>query len=237
MNNQSPLIPQPRPSEPSALDLAIHRFEQQARKYHYNKSQAAPANETAEQKAARQKAFERDWDHLQKEKIRISTLAALQQNLEEYREDSKNKTTAELVKEPHHPTRKLANNLTAIAEPKPSPDHDPHHIIMGKGRWLVAQMMRARLNLHAHGIGINDPINGIWLPRNNKDAGHWATPGAPAHKKIHRYNYEQWVTRILRARGLSEVVVRNQLRDIKHKLKTGTYPIEITLPKDTEWEG
>ncbi|GAA3925140.1 AHH domain-containing protein [Litoribacillus peritrichatus] len=230
---QGPFIPHPRPSNPSPLQLSIYRFELKARKYHYDKALAAPANESLAQKKNREKAFEEDWNHLQKEKERLSALA-LAENLKKYREESASKSLSELQREPHHPTHTLSNNLAAIAEPKPSTSHEPHHIIMGKGRWLVMEMMRARLNLHVHGIGINDPINGVWLPRYMSDHGHWATPNSAPHRPIHRYNYEDWVTEVLRANGLSKEMVLNQLKEKKRQLKNGSYPDRITQAKGTD---
>ncbi|AWF82575.1 hypothetical protein BTJ40_18155 [Microbulbifer sp. A4B17] len=95
----------------------------------------------------------------------------------------------------------------------------------------------ARLNLHAHGVGINDPVNGVWLPRKYEYKGHWATPKAPAHKEIHRYNYETWIVAKFSQSGLPELVLRNRLREVKTRLKHGGYPQQITKAKDCEWDG
>ncbi|UTV29386.1 AHH domain-containing protein [Photobacterium atrarenae] len=141
------------------------------------------------------------------------------------------------MQEPHHPTNVLSRNLTSIGEHKPSPRHDPHHIIMGAGRFRQMEMMSARLNLHIFGIGINDPRNGVWLPRNRKDSGHWTTPDAPSHKQIHRYNYETWIVKNLSNDMLPEQVFLNRLRNIKNKLKNSTYPDEVMAKKNPEWEG
>ena len=232
-----PVIPKPRPSNPTLLELAIHRFEHQARVYHHKKAQIAVASGCKEQIAAQRADLDRDWQHLQRERIRISMQAQLQVGLEEYRSNAKAKTVAELAKEPHHPTTQLTRNLTAIGDPKPSPDHDPHHIIMGKGRWQPLEMVKARLALHMHKIGINDPINGVWLPRKKADKGHWATPLAPSHKEIHSYNYETWISRHFGARNLNEAQLRLKLRDIKYQLENGGYALEITAPKDAKWNG
>ncbi|MGF1725252.1 AHH domain-containing protein [Photobacterium nomapromontoriensis] len=167
----------------------------------------------------------------------LAAQVQIQTSLTEYRESNKEKSPNELKKEPHHPTTVLSRNLTAIGEPKPSTIHDPHHIVMGTGRFRKMQMMLARLNLHVFGIGINDPINGVWLPRTKADKGHWASPLAPAHKEIHRYNYETWITSLLSNDSLPESVYVNRLRSIKNKLKTGTYPTQIIEKKTLEWKG
>lgn len=231
------VIPKPRPSNPTPLELAIHRFEHEARVYHHKKAQLASASGCAEQLAAQRTALDRDWQHLQRERIRISTQAELQAGLEDYRANAKEQTAAQLSKEPHHPTAQLVRNLTAIGEPKPSLDHDPHHIIMGKGRWRKRQMIRARMALHMHQIGINDPTNGVWLPRRKADKGHWASPSAPAHKEIHGYNYETWIWRRFAALPLNEARLRLRLRDTKYQLKNGGYASSIAAPKDTKWNG
>ncbi len=176
-------------------------------------------------------------EHLKKERIRIAAIASLQHDLEDYRAGNLSEDVDDMASEKHHPTKKLANNLRAVNEPKPSLNHDPHHIIMGKGRWQAMQMMNARLTLHIHGIGINDPINGVWLPRNKKDKGHLTTPKAPAHKVIHRFNYETWISYNLGSVDIPEHVFRNRLKAIKHGLKYGGYPLKIIEKKDKNWIG
>lgn len=229
----APLAPTPRPSNPTPLELAIHRFEEQARAYHHKKAQLAATKGCAKEQAEVSKSLDRDLAHLQRERIRISTHAKLQLSLEEYRAKSKSATPRELATEAHHPAAILAKNLTAVAEPKPSPVHDPHHIILGTGRWLSDEMAKARMALHIHGIGINDPINGVWLPRTKQDKGHWATPDSPAHKEIHRFNYERWLTRLFGGSLMAEMAMINRLRNVKSMLKFGGYPPEILLPKST----
>lgn len=232
-----PTIPSPRPSNPTALELAIHRFEEQAKAYHYEKTKLAKATGQPSEIAKARAKLDRDWQHLQRERIRISTQAQLQRSLEDYRAAAKQKTEEELLAEPHHPTTVLARHLTAVGEPKPSRDHDPHHIIAGKGRFRPRAMEQARLGLHLHGIGINDAINGVWLPRYKANKGHWATPESPAHREIHRHNYETWIWRLFGSNSLPETVVKQRLRVVKLKLRLGGYPSEIVQAKDSQWSG
>jgi len=223
------------PVAPSPLELAIYELEQKAKAHHRKLAECAPADETPEQALEREQARKRDWDHLQQQRRHIEVLADLQAKLENYRTANKSKSANELLKEKHHPTNVLANHLTAVHEPKPSEHHDAHHIIMGTGRHQKPRMMRARLNMHIHGIGINDPQNGAWLPRKYEHKGHWACPQAPAHKEIHRYNYETWITDLFSLPGLTELTVTSRLREVKTMLKFGGYPDKITMPKDYEW--
>ncbi|MCX2842461.1 hypothetical protein OQJ59_12600 [Microbulbifer thermotolerans] len=78
-------------------------------------------------------------------------LADLQAKLGSYRKACKTKSSGQLLKEKNHPTDDLAKHLTAIAESKPSRNHDAHHIIMGKDRWQKQKLMISRLNLHQFG--------------------------------------------------------------------------------------
>jgi hypothetical protein len=74
-------------------------------------------------------------------------------------------------------------------------------------------------------------------PREYEDKGHWATPEAPAHREIHRCNYETWIINKFATPGLTERVVIDRLRECKTMLKYGGYPPEIVKPKDATWNG
>ena len=226
-----------RPSNPSALELAIYRYECQAAEYHDKKNSVAPNNESKEACKQRIDALEKDWAHLQHERKKITAQVMLQQDLETYRAENKLKDEDELFEEAHHPTRVLARNLTAVGEPKPSSIHDPHHIIPGKGRFQQVRLVVTRLALHAHGIGINDPLNGAWLPRYKKHKGHWAGSEAPAHREIHRYNYESWIVNTFSSPMLPEQAMISRLQRVKHKLLHGGYPQKIIEKKGTSWSG
>ncbi len=153
--------------------------------------------------------MKRDLQHLQREKIRITSHLLLQSSLNKYRENCENSTIRELQKEAHHPTKKLA-----------------HHIICGKGRFDARSILLARLNLHLNGIGINDPRNGTWLINflKNKDQD-WATPDAPPHRKLHKKSYESWIGETLgKEREMNKVRFSEKLHNIKMKIKTGNIP-------------
>lgn len=105
-----------------------------------------------------------DYDHLQIEKKRIESVSIAQSALEAYRATSSHSTRKALLEETHHTsniTNNLARFLFAVSEPKPTKYHEAHHIIPGTGRDNKQAVLRARLNLHMVGIGINDPHNGI----------------------------------------------------------------------------
>jgi hypothetical protein len=170
MKIEQPPAPNSRPKTTNLLELAIYDFEQKAKKYHSDLAKNAPANETPEEKAARIEQRKADFAHLKSERTRIRQFAGIQASLEQYKKNNKKLSKTDqgidaLLNEAHHPTGNLNTCLAAIGEPKPSTRHDAHHIVMGSGRWRKAQMIDARLGLHLHGIGINDPRNGAWLPR------------------------------------------------------------------------
>lgn len=45
---------------------------------------------------------------------------------------------------------------------------------MGNGK--VTAMIDAKLQMFEFGIGINDAINGVWLPRSSAYKDHYTTP-------------------------------------------------------------
>ncbi|WP_236559619.1 AHH domain-containing protein [Colwellia sp. 20A7] len=227
------LYPHPtRPNDPSPLELAIFNYELKAKNYHNQRIKKNNSKDIQEK-------MKRDFEHLQREKTRITGHVLAQESLNIYRENNEKLTTKQLRQEKHHPTEKLASYLTAVGEPKPTTMHEAHHIICGKGRFRQAMMLRARLNLHIHGIGINDPVNGAWLINfvKNKEQD-WATPDAPAHRKIHRYNYETWIGSTLGIQNRpSKIQFLNSLRNVKIKIKTGNMPAKVLDTKDELWKG
>ncbi|WP_350997940.1 AHH domain-containing protein [Shewanella sp. TB7-MNA-CIBAN-0143] len=226
-------IPLPmRPIDPTPLDMIIYQYELKARNFHNTKNKATPASESAEQKTQRIAKRDRDWKHLRLERRTIAAHIMMQENLTTYREENKSKNVRELLAERHHPTQKLARNLRAIGEPQPTPIHEAHHIIPGEGRHRKQLVISSRLNLHAYGIGINDPLNGIWLrnfARNNAD--DWATPESPPHRPIHTYNYETWISSMFSNDNLPEAVFVSRLQSVKRKLKDGSFPPNILEKK------
>lgn len=136
--------------------------------------------------------------------------------------------------EKHHPTKLLANYMRAAGRPKPSPKHTAHHIVPGKGRTISTY--RARIALHALGIGINDPDNGVWMIRYKKSKGHSSMPNAKRHLEIHTNNYEGWILRHI-VLVETETQAREKLKSLRLILQHGTQPKEVTMPPDENWKG
>lgn len=226
-------FPRPvRPENPSPLEMVIYQYELKASEFHNGRNKMAPANETAKQKADRIAKRDRDWQHLRLERRKIAAHLKMQENLTAYREGNKQKSLSELASESHHPTKMLARNLQAVGEPKPTPMHEPHHIIPGAGKHRKQLMILSRLNLHAFGIGINDPLNGIWLRNFAKNTpDDWATPESPAHRPIHTFNYETWISSQFSNDNLPETVFLSRLQTVKRKLRDGTHPENILQRK------
>lgn len=83
--------------------------------------------------------------------------------------------------------------------------------------------------MHFSGIRINDPDNGVWLPRTKADKGHWAMPHAPAHSEIHTHNYEAWVFRMTQNIRNGEEF-RGKLTTLRALLKDGRQDSSVTQP-------
>ncbi|BCL73842.1 hypothetical protein TUMSATVNIG1_58280 (plasmid) [Vibrio nigripulchritudo] len=232
ISSKSPVLKLPlRPKNPSGLEMAIYRFQVDAYK-HYHKIKNLNNSSPEDIKEAKETV-----DHLNRERTKINAHAKLQEqllaDLEEYRDNNKDKARTELAQEKHHPTDRLVSNLYAIAEPKPSPNHAAHHIVMGNGQ--VRAMINARLQMFMYGIGINDSINGIWLPRSTAYKGHYTTPKAPIHSRIHGQNYQRWVGKLADIRN-NESAFKAKLVSIKTQLKDGSHPPEILKKKDPSWK-
>ncbi|MCH8498803.1 MAG: AHH domain-containing protein [Marinobacter sp.] len=242
-----------RPENPTPLELAIYNFEKKCAAYHSKERLLNVETLPPEQQAKHAASQRAEWQHLQGLKAALiahEIHVSMQSDLAKYRAGNKNKSPMELAREEHHPTKKLANNLLANGEIMPSPAHAAHHIIMGKGKYLKVQMMAARLNLHIHGVGINDPDNGVWLVHNRSGSEtwrtkesspekprHWATPDSPVHLPMHTKNYETWISTQFSPRGVPAESFKRKLNSVKAQLKTGSYPRQIEEQYDPSWEG
>jgi len=232
---EQPRAPEAPPKYATPFEMAVYEYEKKAHEYHEAIADGVPPNESDTARKERIEAWEATREHLRKERLRLKSLARLHSDLDEYRREASGKTDVDLLREPHHPTKILARNLAAVNEPQPSPDHVAHHIVPGKGRWIQAAILDVRLTLHEYGVGINDPINGIFLPNKKKSRGHWATPKAPVHKELHGWNYERWVSGSL-PDTLKKPTFLKRLEIIKNQLRDGAHPPEIVLPKDANWK-
>lgn len=222
------------PHEMTPLEQAINNLESKAKKYYKKKNQVSET-ETPEEREKREKELASVLDHLKKERKAIAALAQVQARLAEYqgwgRQIAEEDPLA-LLDENHHPTKVLAHNMRLDGRPQPSGRHSPHHIVQGKGRH--PRTADTRLNLHLYGIRINDPDNGVWMPRTIADKGHWSMPKAPAHSQIHTFNYETWVNFLVGSLE-GEDTIRRALVRIRAMLRDGRQPDKVTARKDPSW--
>ncbi|AYO07816.1 MULTISPECIES: AHH domain-containing protein [Vibrio harveyi group] len=230
-----------RPSNPTAAELAFDRFDQLVTDFYDKYRKSPPAGETKEQKTKRFFHEQRDYDFLKlkrRELIAHAQVRDLEEKLKSYTDKNLNKKPSELLSEKHHPTKKLANNLTAAGEPQPTLSHEAHHIIPGKGRHRQADIETARINMHMHRIGINAPQNGVWLMNYAKNVDlNWESPDSPAHRSIHTYNYESWIASKFSLIPLNKQLFEASLLQVKNHLKKGTYPKTILESKNEDWRG
>jgi len=225
----------PHYHEMSPLERAIAGFEEKAKSY-YRKT-VAPANETPEQREEREKALDKALGHLKAQRLATLTQVQVQTRLEEYRaalqpgdgatRREKRVLREAMALEKHHPTKVLAKFMRADGRPQPGPRFTAHHIVLGKGKTQYSA--QARVDLHFHGIRINDPDNGVWMPRQKQDKGHWAMPHAAAHSEIHTHNYEHWVYTSTNVIADSEAF-RTKLITLRNILRDGQQPDYITQP-------
>lgn len=169
-------------------------------------------------------------NHLSQEKAHVDNFAQITQRLEEYY-GFVDSPQYDLLTDDQHKSSRLGENMRAVGRPKPTDRYDAHAIVSG-GHTQAAQ---ARLKLVKASVGVDEPVNGAWLPRSGKDSfksNCWATPGAVPHSRTHRNTYYTWVTRQLLplrgSPGISEQnLVREKLRIIGERLESGDIPQNI----------
>lgn len=143
-----------------------------------------------------------------------STIQALSV-LSEYYADAKKMCIQDLLKEEHKP-RRLSRFVKATGIEKPL-NTATHAIVSGTHPGAEA----ARKILAKFNIRIDDPDNGVFLPRNYKCTPHPEMPDASNHAEIHTREYYLNVTTILN-KVTSNLECRIALRLIAKKLQAGT---------------
>lgn len=222
--------------ELSPLDLSIQQYETRCKNYHYRKLKVP--NETAEQRTARLTGLKAARQYLDLERNRLMSMISVESQLDIYRNEFKHLSRKdrrnEYKAEEHHPTAVLETNLQLAGRARPAPKFTAHHLIEGKGKLAITKS--ARLLLFRNDIRINDPDNGVWMPRTEEERGHWSMPNATPHSRIHTHNYERWIYgQIQYLRGEAEI--RQKLSILRGHLKCGTQPTMVTAKSDESWDG
>ena len=171
------------------LDSALDYYDQLATTYY--KQKQSQQDEPTSVKEKREQDLKDIRSHLQNQRARTCVIADIQAQLDSYRTEGRQATVGSrseveqkqkiLLNEKHHPTEKLEKMMMAACRPKPSQRHSAHHIVAGKG-W-IKRTYQARVKMHLLGVRINDPDNGVWLPKTKKDLPLWSMPAALAHKQ------------------------------------------------------
>lgn len=234
----------------SLLDLAIEQYDLAAKNFYSCVENSAKAveggtpSQAIEVKSKRQEKLAQTKRHLEHQKMSLLAMAQVQADLDEYRAAGKAAVSgvdrkaqqsglAALHEEKHHGTglTTLEKYLQADARPRPSKSHSAHHIIPGKGRKQTMgratrnYAYQARALLHTFGIRINDPDNGVWLPRSVAELVSYAMPDAKAHKQYHTNAYEEYVYRAVRPQR-TESAFRDRLRALGRELQSNTLKLK-----------
>ncbi|WP_444958629.1 AHH domain-containing protein [Microbulbifer sp. ZKSA002] len=107
-------------------------------------------------------------------------------------------------------------------------------MVEGKGKLPTTK--QARLLLFRNDIRINDPDNGVWMPRDESDRGHWSMPSAVPHSRIHTHNYERWIYGQIQHLK-TEAEIRTKLSILRAHLMNGTQPEQVLKKPNEQWDG
>lgn len=216
----------------SKIDVCIEQNKKQASKYYktINECENAPKDVRDARKEQLKDAhrwLEHERRLLEAKTDVLAELAFYQERGREATKGARSEVAMKqqaLLEEKHHQSRgatELEKYMRAVPIPKPSANHTAHHIVPGKGKTKDA--VRARVRLHLYGIRINDPSNGVWLPKYAKHTPHWSMPDSLGHLQYHTENYETWVLKKVRAKS-GEAPLREELKMIGKMLQENTLP-------------
>lgn len=144
-------------------------------------------------------------------KSSIQALSALSK----YQSEARGMTRQQFLDEPHK-AKRLARHIKATGVIRYK-NLSCHAIVSGDHPSAAA----AREILAKFKIRIDDPDNGVYLPRDSRFIPHEAIPNAPNHAQIHTQKYYINVTGILSS-ATTEIECRVALKLIAKKLSEGT---------------
>ncbi|WP_158658097.1 AHH domain-containing protein [Agarilytica rhodophyticola] len=178
-----------------------------------------------------------DWliaDFVKKDKpsiadfMRLKTIGGLYDRLDRYRAEAINMSRKDLIGE-HHRSSRLARNMTAAGDPRPSSRCDCHALISGahEGSVILRAIMAWLL------MRIDDPFNGCWLPKDWDDRKYMPNylRHAVPHCRIHHTEYYNWLNRRINYLTIKtpEQLI-NALRIVRVLLQSGNVPPNV-MPK------
>lgn len=116
----------------------------------------------------------------------------------------------------------LAEKLEQAGMPRPSPIHEPHHIVPSGAPGAE----RAQAILEEAGIHIDEAANGVWLPRTSRVAqaeSGIVNEAITSHDTIHTARYFEELTRRLEIGAQSDRVYET-LEAIRMEIELGLFP-------------
>lgn len=137
------------------------------------------------------------------------------------------------VRKEEHNSKKLAEKMEIMGDPRPHELCDAHAIISGAHVKAAA----LRLILAKYKRRIDDPLNGCWLPKNTKAKAYMPErlKNAMPHSRVHRYQYYLWLNSIFRPSNIKGQKNLDQLLvEVSFKLQTGSFPPEVMLKADQQ---
>ncbi|WP_444997491.1 AHH domain-containing protein [Aliikangiella sp. IMCC44359] len=158
---------------------------------------------------------------LDHQRMHAFSMADAQAQLDTYRKNVRNANSKTLLQEEHHPTEILELYMRVAGKPKPDCYCTAHHIVPGKGKLKINYL--TRVHLHINAIGINDPDNGVYLPKRKADTPHWNMPNSKGHKEYHTHGYELFVNQRVTAKN-TEQGIRQTLQMIGKMLQENNLP-------------
>lgn len=168
----------------------------------------------------------------------ISCLAKVDERIITYRNKGADWKTKAFNKE-EGDSSTLGRNMTIAGNPNPCPSKlgqpaeapnriEAHHIIPSDDRrFEKAIVLRARLGRAK--VRVDDPDNGVWLPKGKRDRlpGH---SDAIPHRRIHREGYYRYLSNIFLTER-NKTMFRVKLNTVAANLKSGRVPDWMMLPK------
>ncbi len=169
----------------------------------------------------------------------ITCLASVNAQIMNYRKAGQDWRTKQFTAE-NGDSAKLGRNLTLAGKANPYATRggqaaqvpnrvEARHIIPASdGRFEKAIVLRARLGRAK--IRIDDPDNGVWLPKGKRDRLPGYSNAVP-HRRIHREGYYRFLSNIFLTER-NKTMFRVKLNAVAASLKTGDVPDWMMLPKN-----
>ncbi len=159
----------------------------------------------------------------------VGTVAQVESRLDRYRMAA-TEMEAKQIRDEAHESKRMAEHLALIGDPRPHPKAHAHAIVSGGHK----EAARVRAIMAWLKVRIDDPDNGCWLPENTaaKEVMPLYLKNAVPHSRIHRFNYYFWLNReITRRKTPNSTKLREVLKMIELRLQGGAQPSYVMNKK------